>query len=309
MKTLFLALLSAAVLAACGGDRSVRRDGAGTPAGKGGYYKDDGPGDRIPDHLDRQPDAEPKWEPLNRGTSRPYAVFGKNYTPHTSLRPFRQRGVASWYGKKFHGLKTASGETYDMFAMTAAHTVLPIPSYVRVTNPANGKSVIVRINDRGPFHADRIIDLSYAAALKLDYIGRGSTVVEIEQILPGEVPPVAASASLPPTAPALPIAPPGEGPSTGAGTAGAIGPINLPAGFYLQMGAFGNPENADNFRRHLERELDWLEEKIRVVPGELPNGHPIHRVQAGPYTNRAEAEKVAERIDDAVGSLPTLVPR
>jgi rare lipoprotein A len=305
MKTLLLVLLPALLLAACGGDRPLRRDtGAATTtaATKGGYYKDDGPGSQIPERLEQLPDPEPKAEPLNRGTARPYVVFGKSYTPHTSLRPFRQRGVASWYGKKFHGQKTASGETYDMFAMTAAHTVLPIPSYVRVTNPANGKSVIVRVNDRGPFHSDRVIDLSYAAALKLDYIGRGSTVVEIEQIIPGET-----AIAAPAVPPAKPVGLPPAAPDPIAAVAART--TELPVGVYLQLGAFGNADNADNFRGHLERELDWLEEKIRVVSAELPNGSPIHRVQAGPYANRAEAEKMAERVSETLGSLPTLIQR
>ena len=114
-------------------------------------------------------------------------MFGKSYTPASRVRPFRQRGIASWYGKKFHGQKTSIGERYDMFAMTAAHPTLPLPSYARVSNPANGKSVVVRVNDRGPFHANRIIDLSYAAAHRLGYINKGSTLVEVEAIVPGNI--------------------------------------------------------------------------------------------------------------------------
>ncbi|WP_373281428.1 septal ring lytic transglycosylase RlpA family protein [Herbaspirillum rubrisubalbicans] len=156
-------------------------------SGRGGYYKDDGPGDHIPDGLLDVADAEPQVEPISKAASRPYAVFGKTYVPITdNNQPFIQRGIGSWYGKKFHGQKTSSGELYDMYKMTAAHPTLPIPSYARVTNLKTGKQVIVRINDRGPFHSNRIIDLSYTAALKLGYLGTGSSELEVERILPDE---------------------------------------------------------------------------------------------------------------------------
>jgi rare lipoprotein A len=167
----FLAVL----LAACG-----------SAPQKGGYYKDDGPHERPPTSLDRVPDAVPRAEPLHRFANRPYEVLGKGYAPMAAVQPFRQRGMASWYGKRFHGKKTSSGEPYDMYAMSAAHPTLPIPSEARVTNLANGRSVIVRINDRGPFHAGRVIDLSYAAAHKLGYIAQGSAQVEVEAIVPGK---------------------------------------------------------------------------------------------------------------------------
>jgi rare lipoprotein A len=153
---------------------------------RGGYYKDDGPGDSPPANLASIPDAVPRNEPLHKYANRPYEVFGKKYVPLASVQPFSQRGMASWYGKKFHGQKTSSGETYDMYKMTAAHPTLPIPSYVRVTSVSNGKSVVVRVNDRGPFHAGRIIDLSYVAAYKLGYVGAGSAQVAIEAVVPGQ---------------------------------------------------------------------------------------------------------------------------
>ncbi|MDR9849322.1 septal ring lytic transglycosylase RlpA family protein [Herbaspirillum huttiense] len=202
--TLLLPLL----LAACGTSQQAPRQTAQAPAtptksastrpsnvpalpaagsGRGGYYKDDGPGDHIPDGLLDVADAEPQVEPVSKAASRPYAVFGKTYVPITdNNQPFIQRGVGSWYGKKFHGQKTSSGELYDMYKMTAAHPTLPIPSYARVTNLKTGKQVIVRINDRGPFHSSRIIDLSYTAALKLGYLGTGSSELEVERILPEE---------------------------------------------------------------------------------------------------------------------------
>jgi rare lipoprotein A len=169
-----LAALLAIALAAC----------SSSPK-KGGYYKDDGPGANAPSNLASIPDAKPRSEPLHRFANRPYEVFGKKYVPLASVQPFHQRGVASWYGKRFHGQKTASGETYDMYAMSAAHPVLPIPSYARITSMRTGKQVVVRINDRGPFHSNRAIDLSYAAAQRLGLIGTGSGEVEIEAIVPG----------------------------------------------------------------------------------------------------------------------------
>jgi rare lipoprotein A (peptidoglycan hydrolase) len=150
----------------------------------GAYYKDDGPGDEFPDNLDDIPDAQPRLEPLHRFANRPYVVLGKAYEPTTSLKRIRSAACASWYGKKFHGQKTSIGEPYDMFSMTAAHPTLAIPSYVRVTNVSNGKSVVVRVIDRGPFHADRVIDLSYAAAYRLGYVDNGSTLVQVDSILP-----------------------------------------------------------------------------------------------------------------------------
>ena len=153
----------------------------------GAYYQDDGPPDRVPPGLLNTPDADPKVEPYLRGPSKPYTVMDQTFVPITDARPYVQRGIGSWYGRKYHGRKTASGEPYDMFAMSAAHPILPIPSYARVTHLRNGRQVIVRINDRGPFIASRIIDLSYAAALKLDMVRGGSAELEVERLLPDEI--------------------------------------------------------------------------------------------------------------------------
>jgi rare lipoprotein A len=158
----------------------------GSAPKQGGYYKDDGPHQRPPANLDRIPDATPRAEPLHKYANNPYEALGKRYVPMKSVAPFRQRGMASWYGKRYHGQKTSSGEIYDMYQMTAAHPTLPIPSYARVTNVANGKSVVVRINDRGPFKSERVIDLSYVAAYKLGYIQAGQAQVEVESVLPGK---------------------------------------------------------------------------------------------------------------------------
>lgn len=153
---------------------------------RGGYYGDDGPPDTVPPGLELTPDAVPRPEPLRERANRPYAIFGRPYVPMTQHAPYRERGMASWYGRKFHGQSTSIGETYDMFGMSAAHPTLPLPSYVRVTNLRNGRSVVVRVNDRGPFLNNRLIDLSYTAALKLGYVQHGSADVEVELLLPHE---------------------------------------------------------------------------------------------------------------------------
>ncbi len=142
----------------------------------------DGPEAQVPPNLMQVPDAEPRLEPIRKGgPNKPYEALGQRYEPLTDDLPLTERGLASWYGRKFHGRPTSSGELYNMYAMTGAHATMPIPSYARVRNPANGREVIVRINDRGPFHPGRIIDLSYTAALKLDVL-RGVTPVEVERI-------------------------------------------------------------------------------------------------------------------------------
>jgi rare lipoprotein A len=142
----------------------------------------DGPEARPPPGLDRVPDAVPRVEPLRSGgPNKPYAVGGRRYVPLTADLPLRETGLASWYGRKFHGRPTANGERYDMYAMTAAHPTMPLPSYATVRNPANGRQVVVRVNDRGPFVAGRIIDLSYTAALRLGVLG-GVVPVEVERL-------------------------------------------------------------------------------------------------------------------------------
>jgi rare lipoprotein A len=175
----------------------------------GHYYGDDGPPDHVPAGLAATPDAVPRDEPINPYANRPYKALGRTYVPDTSDAPFSQRGMASWYGRQFQGNRTASGEPYDMFAMTAAHPTLPIPSYARVTNLRDGRSVIVRINDRGPFLYDRVIDLSYAAATRLGIAGPGSGEVLVEKITPRMLaaqraasPPPAVAASAPADTPA-----------------------------------------------------------------------------------------------------------
>ncbi|MBR8654861.1 septal ring lytic transglycosylase RlpA family protein, partial [Achromobacter sp. Marseille-Q0513] len=168
----------------------------------GGYYKDDGPDANPPSNLDQVPDAVPRIEPYASGANRPYVVFGQRYVPDTTGQPYRKQGIASWYGKKFHGNSTSIGEPYDMYAMTAAHTTLPVPSYARVTSLVNGRTVIVRVNDRGPFHSDRIMDLSYVAAYKPGLIGPGTGQAVADTLRPDQPPPLA------PHGPAAPPPPP-----------------------------------------------------------------------------------------------------
>ena len=152
------------------------------------YYLDDGPPEDHNINIAAIPNAVPKLEPVHPGRNRPYRAFGKVYRPHPAPRAHRETGVASWYGRRYHGRATASGETYDMFKMTAAHPILTIPSYVRVTRADSGKSVVVRVNDRGPFLRGRVIDLSFAAASKLDIVRSGSAEVIVESVPPDNVP-------------------------------------------------------------------------------------------------------------------------
>lgn len=291
-------------------------------SGKGGYYQDDGPGDNPPPNLLQTPDAEPRIEPVAKSTSRSYSVFGKTYTPINDERPFRQRGIGSWYGKKFHGQRTASGERYDMYKMTAAHPTLPIPSYARVTSIDSGKSVIVRINDRGPFHATRITDLSYTAALKLGLLGKGSHEVEVERILPDEIARMQRQPRATPPTPATPVTipvtatvetasvsapPPAETGSAVAGTAMADAlyavsaplaspsPQTVPAnsGIWLQLGAYSEAGNAESMRMKLASNWQAPWPALQVV-----QTGKLYRLYSGPFDSRAQAQDVAVRMQN-----------
>jgi rare lipoprotein A len=189
----WFALAAAAALAGCASAPPPKTGPVGSVpgvvarSGPAPASERDGPEANPPADLAAIPDAEPRIEPVRAGgPNKPYDALGRNYVPFTDDRPFVERGLASWYGKKFQGRRTSSGELYNMYAMTAAHPTLPIPSYARVRNPANGREVVVRINDRGPFHPGRIVDLSYTAALKLDVL-RGVAPVELERITPEDI--------------------------------------------------------------------------------------------------------------------------
>ena len=305
------ALLLAAALSGCG--TPAKRE----PARPGGYYLDDGPGGKPPVNLDSIPDAVPRVEPINRGTARPYVVMGRSYTPMTSLSPYQARGIATWYGRRYHGKQTSSGEPYDMYAMTAAHTTLPIPSYARVTNLKNGKSVVVRINDRGPFVEGRIIDLSYTAAHRIGVLAGGSAMVEVESIIPGASGAMVASAPPPSVAPApmpesapLAAAREPEPPATRhlaveAPAAAPQIPVAIDAaGYYLQLGAFGSRENAENFLARLNAQMDWPAGTLHIFTRD-----GLFRVHAGPYALEADARQAADRFSQALGVRPFVLTR
>jgi rare lipoprotein A len=292
----------------------------------GGYYLDDGPGANPPADLDGIPDAVPRTEPLRPANARPYVAMGVSYRPMAAIEPYKSRGLATWYGRRYHGKPTASGEPYDMYAMTGAHTTLPIPSYARVTNLKTGRSVVIRINDRGPFVDGRLIDVSYTAAHKLGILA-GATMVEVEAIVPagGTDGLVAQTTSRPPAPPpAAAIAPPPPVvekplPSTAAvpqenvavappvidapASAAPQTPVTTEGGrVFLQLGAFASRENADGFLARIKSQADWLPAQIVVRDG-------LHRVQAGPYASQAEARDSAERVVQAIGIKPIVQTR
>lgn len=261
----------------------------------GGYYKDDGPGANPPEDLDAIPDAVPRQESVHPYANRIYKVKGKRYVPDLSGQPYKARGLASWYGRKFHGRATSSGEPYDMYAMSAAHRTLPIPSYARVTNVATGDSVVVRVNDRGPFHDDRVIDLSYTAAHKLGVL-RQVTEVEVQHLSPEteiDAAPAMLSAAADAPEPELRAQPPGRTVSDG------LPGEDAGAAIYLQVGAFASGQAADDMTIRLMQALG------RVIPGvlRLDEGELI-KVQVGPFHSVAAADAAMELLLGAVDVKP-----
>lgn len=313
LSRIVVSLAITTLLAACGTapsrppTASEARPAPGTVpapgvARPGGYYLDDGPDAAPPQDLDSIPDATPRAEPLHRFANRPYEVMGQSFRPLNAVQPYKASGIASWYGKKFHGRRTASGEVYDMYAMTAAHPTLPIPSYARVTNVANGRAVVVRINDRGPFLKSRLIDLSYAAANRLGYISRGHADVIVESIIPEELNMVARTAPASPgTAPSAP-GPLVRAEPVYAADASAAPQPPLASGLYLQLGAFAERRNAESFRDYISVELGPLNEKIHLVSD--PERHRLH---LGPYASADAARKVADQIADRLKFKPFIV--
>ncbi len=234
-------------------------------------------------------DAVPVDEPLSRyGNTSPYTVLGETYKVMSSAKGFRQNGLASWYGRKFHGQRTSSGEQYDMFKMTAAHRNLPIPCYVRVTNRDNGKSVILKVNDRGPFHSDRVMDVSWAAAAKLGMLDRGTANVSIETINPdaSERPVVASAQPAPVSAPS------------------ATPEADTNQRFFVQAGAFGSAENAAALQNRL---LTLAAAPVAIQRSDDPTS--LHRVQVGPFSDEASAEKARDIIREASVGNPIIVKR
>lgn len=259
----------------------------GTLTRPGGYYEDDGPEASPPADVANIPDAVPKVEPLSTSGNKPYSVYGVTYTPLAETSGYRERGIASWYGKKFHGKRTSSGEAYDMYAMTAAHKTLPLPSYVRVRNLQNNRSVVVRVNDRGPFLHNRLIDLSYAAAAKLGILGTGTGVVEIETVGPGEPATLVVK-----TYPLQLISPAVAAEEISNSSTATAGPK-----LYLQVGAFAQRDNAVSLRNRLEREA--LRPIFVQSSQDGRNGGadtaPLYRVRIGPLTSVEEGDRLTER--------------
>ncbi|MET0067543.1 MAG: septal ring lytic transglycosylase RlpA family protein [Candidatus Thiodiazotropha sp.] len=249
--------LTLALLAGC----------SSTPSGRSSQADGLSPQHPPPADLNAIPDAVPKQEPKSRyGNPASYVVFGKRYHTLAHNRAYSARGIASWYGSKFHGRRTSSGEPYDMYAMTAAHKTLPLPSYVRVTNLKNQRSVVVRVNDRGPFHDNRLIDLSYTAAWKLGITGEGTGLVEVTAVQPGKpLPPQPRMAQKDPRA--------------------------LPE-LFLQVGAFGSPDNAERLKKRLEEQL-----KTQVlIQGNDNPGKPVYRVQVGPIASVELADHISLQL-------------
>jgi rare lipoprotein A len=275
----------------------------------------DGPEASPPPDLMRVPDALPRLEPIRGGgPNKPYAALGEGYVPLRPEASYSEEGLASWYGRAFHGRRTASGELYNMYAMTAAHKTLPIPSYARVTNPANGRSVIVRVNDRGPFVRGRIIDLSYTAALKLDALG-GVVPVKVERLTPEAIAGGAGQEAI--TLPLVvdgddvpaPVAPAAR-PSAGAGAPGEPNeatqraPTAAGRGFWLQLGAFRNRGGALQLQQQAAERIEGLALWLAVF-----SESSLHRVQAGPFATREAAQRAAERVHEQLQLAPVIVER
>lgn len=299
MKKLLILFVAAGWLAGCSSTPHTKPSSAppSTSRSAGGYYLDDGPETTPPKNLEQVPDAVPRDEQLHKFANRPYEVMGVSYTPMNEREPYRQTGLASWYGKRFHGKKTSSGEIYDMYGMTAAHPTLPIPSYVKVTSLDSGKAVIVRVNDRGPFHSDRVIDLSYTAAYKLGLLKKGSGRVTVESIGP-ETEAVTPLATMAPIVVA-PLAADAEAAPRNEQKQAASA-----AGIYVQLGAFGNIENA--------RKLLLRVREVLSIPAELVHVALVgrlHRVNLGPFADRNEASGWVEKSNAALGVAAITVTR
>jgi rare lipoprotein A len=286
----------------------------------------DGPEARPPPDLMQVPDALPKLEPIRQGgPNKPYEVLGGRYEPLPARAEYSEDGLASWYGRKFHGRRTASGEVYNMYAMTAAHKTLPIPSYARVTNPANGRSIIVRVNDRGPFVRGRIIDLSYTAALQLDTL-RGVVPVRVERITPEQIAsgawrgapsaaaiagddggppePAPALATAVPAAPPTPLTPPPGASTDATASESTRAPTAAGRGFWVQLGAYRERGGAMQLQQQASERVDGLALLLAVF-----SDNALHRVQAGPFATRDEAQRVAERVREQLLLTPLVVER
>lgn len=298
-------LLAATILSGCGTAPRTPGGGISIP----GTESRDGAPDGTRD-IASIPEPVPRVEPLARyGNPANYEVFGKVYHTLRSSTGYVERGIASWYGTKFHGRRTSSGEPYDLYGITAAHKSLPLPTYVRVTNLQNGRTLIVRVNDRGPFHENRVIDLSYAAASKLGILATGTGLVEVHAIDPRDVRPMATviagggpQALVVESIPPPPYAEPGPAhvpvrrnpannmPVLAAASAPIAGGRN--PSLYLQLGAFLSRANAERLRVRL---MNNAPAGIEIVEG-YQNQNAIYRVRLGPMKDVAEADKLTQTI-------------
>ncbi|WP_233152914.1 septal ring lytic transglycosylase RlpA family protein [Motiliproteus sp. MSK22-1] len=271
---LSLAILVLALLAGCSGSGSKS-------SSRYSISQDRGPDKQV--DLSKVADAVPRLEPRSRGGNKsPYEVWGKRYYVMPSSEGYRQQGTASWYGKKFHGHKTSNGEIYDMYGMSAAHKSLPLPSYVRVTNLDNNRSVVVRVNDRGPFHGSRLIDLSYAAAYKLNMLKKGTARVEVEAINPQGY-----SVSQ-----LVTEAQPGLGaPVKEASQFAASGSTRQ----YIQVGAYSSWAAAQTVKTQLES----LDKGLQVLIRKREGTNPVYRVQMGPVEKSSPMEEVFSALRSA----------
>lgn len=252
----------------------------------------DGAGELVDTRLIAN--AVPKMEPVTRaGNSNPYTVLGETYHLLPTARGYKRVGTASWYGSKFHGRKTANGEVYDMYAMTAAHRTLPIPAYARVTNLANQRVIVVRINDRGPFHASRIIDLSYAAALKLGFADHGTAEVEIEVITPTST---RVEAPMPNVSPV--VADRLSIPEVRAAEERSID--HLPSGgVFLQIGAFAQRTSADRLQRAISA--------MTSLPIEIVQHRELFKVKIGPIKNSTRLKMLQKKIRHQQNIVPFIL--
>ncbi|GMV30245.1 MAG: hypothetical protein AMXMBFR59_23700 [Rhodanobacteraceae bacterium] len=317
MKLVLFLLCAAAMLAGCGGRKAHRaappqddRPRAAVPqpesapgvpetrlsqAERYRQAQDDGPREAI--DVSRIEEPEPKHEPLSRyGNRSPYSVLGRTYEVLPTARGYVERGISSWYGNKFHGYMTSSFEPYDMYKFTAAHKSLPLPSWARVTNLETGKSVVVRINDRGPFHENRLIDLSYAAAVKIGVWPKGTGLVEVRALVPGEVEPetrAATTASRTPPRP-LPRTTPVDARRSTSAPPAAVADANATAQprIYLQVGAFSEQANAE---RAAQRVVAAGLGDVRVVEASV-NGRSVRRVRLGPLRDVDEADRLTGEL-------------
>lgn len=298
--------LAALVLTGCTSTSGPGTEGSGR--GGGGYYQNDGPPADEHIDLDSIKDAVPRDEPKSKyGNPASYEALGQRYYVLESAAGFSQTGRASWYGRQFHGRRTSSGEAYNMFKMTAAHKRLPVPSYVRVTNLDNGRDVIVRVNDRGPFHDGRIIDLSYVAARRLGVVKRGSAPVRIETVTPASLRAERRDSAPPESTPPRSAASPppaseNHGRTAASASASASAGRAIPVAdgppssrrrsnrLYLQAGAFGEATNANRLRRRLEAAGF---ERVSIV--EPSAAKPLYRVRVGPFDN-PRSRRSSQRI-------------